>query len=1083
MGLRRLVVAVLAVLLLAATAMPAGAASRPTEARFGHVKLTAKEKARAERHVRRYLAHRDDPVQVVVELRGRPVAAYAGAALAAGDDLASARRIDLRASLRREQSAVRGAIAAAGGRIHASFTDVVNGLRVSVKPSRIGRLERIPGVKAVHIIPRATPALANAIRYTGAGQVWGRTGDTGQGVRIAIIDSGINYYHRDFDGAGYAAWQADDGLAAGGDFPTAKVAKGYDFVGDDYNGDNEPQPDDDPLDCKDPDSEVGQHGTHVAGIAAGVGVTTADDAYAGPYSQAAIDAADLRIAPGLAPEATLFAYRIFGCSGSTSLTVDAIEQAVRDGADVINMSLGSPLGNPDSIDAIAADNAVLAGVVVVASAGNEGPSAFVAGSPAAARRAISVAAMDAVPGSPLATIDMATGAAITGINANHAALPVSGALNVFEDDPNTTGDEETGAGFEQLGCDQAAWDYNGFQAGEIAVTTRGGCARTDRAELGQENDAAAVILVNNAGGLPPDEITIPGVDIPFIGVPADSATRFADDDGETVTIADGGVLDNPGYRHVAYFSSGGPSRQTEGVKPDIAAPGVSVLSAWGATTAQGIAYGGTSMAAPVVAGIAALVVQAHPGWRPAAIKGAIVGTASRGRVKPFEVRRTAAGAVMAPSAAATQAYVTTSPGSASLTFGYRPARSQRGSVASSLVRSFRIVNDAAFPITYRLSNTFDGPSLGSRLTLGASSVTVPAGGSRTIRARWSITESAAADLPSGAPGHGASLDESPDGTIYQVLPNAAGVITATPTTSRTGAVTLSIPWIAVPRGISGIQPDFTSRRPWSVGGPRMQTAIDVDNHGVHAGFADLYAWNLADDRDGITASDLRAGGVQSLPAEVCYGEEDPDDRCVVFAVSTWGRWDSAAAEEFDVNIDLTGDGQPEYLIFSYPAGAIFWPDNGIDWGVTATFIYDIVGDQLIDFAWAGQSPNGSTILIPALASEIGLDPSGQTSFEWTVSSLALADAYTADVVDVMGTGDGNSVEAAWYDAFDPVVSNGAFRKLKPGAGTTIGMTLDMGRYADHQDSNKGWMIVSLDDNAGPAQADLVPLGDITAVPG
>ena len=183
---------------------------------------------------------------------------------------------------------------------------ILTGYRVAVKPSRIGRLERIPGVKAVHIIPRATRSLANAIPYTGTGQTWGRVGVTGAGVKIAIIDSGINYYHKDFDGAGFGAWQADDGLSAGADFPTTKVAKGYDFVGDAYDGDNEPNPDDDPLDCKDRDSEVGQHGTHVAGIAAGVGVTRSNDAYAGPYSQSAIDAADLAITPGFAPEATRY---------------------------------------------------------------------------------------------------------------------------------------------------------------------------------------------------------------------------------------------------------------------------------------------------------------------------------------------------------------------------------------------------------------------------------------------------------------------------------------------------------------------------------------------------------------------------------------------------------------------------------------------------------------------------------------------------------------------------------------------------------------------------------------------------------
>ena len=855
------------------------------------------------------------------------------------------------------------------------------------------------------------------------------------------------------------------------------------FVGDAYDGDNEPNPDDDPLDCKDRDSEVGQHGTHVAGIAAGVGVTRSNDAYAGPYSQSAIDAADLAITPGFAPEATLFVYRIFGCTGSTWLTVDAIERAVRDGADVINMSLGASLGNPGSVDSLATDNAVLAGVVVVAAGGNEGPSPFVVGSPGVARRAISVAAVDAVPGAPLATIDMATGADITGINANHADLPVSGVLNVFHDDPGTTGDDETGVGYEDKGCDQASWDYNGFAAGQIAVTVRGGCARIDRAMLGEDNDATAVIMVNTSAGLPPDEIAIPGVTIPFIGVPADTATRFEADDGESVTIAAAGQLDSPSYKHVADFSAGGPSRWNEAVKPEITAPGVSVLSAWGATVSDGVAYGGTSMATPAVAGIAALVLQAHPGWAPEAVKAAIVGTASRAQVKPFDVSRSAGGSVRTPAATATQAYVRTGADSATLTFGYRPAKRGAGTSAASISRPFTIVNDADYPITYRLANVQDGPSLGSSLSLSASTVTVPAGGRRTVTARWSIPESAAADLPSGAPGHGAALGEAPDGMVIQEMPRVGGVIVATPLTRRDGAVSLSVPWLVVPRGISALKPDPSTRAPWSVGGPRPHSSIVVDNPGIHAGFADLYSWQLADDRDGLTQVDLRAGGVQSLPAEVCYGDEDPDDRCVVFAISTWGRWDTAAAQEFDVLIDLDGDTNPDYVIFSYPAGAFFYPEYGVDWGVTASFIYDVNADELVDFAWPGQSPNGSTILIPTLASEIGLAPAGQTSFEWTVQSFALIDAFTGEMTDLMGTGIGSGVAPATYDAFDPVVSNGAFRKVKAGDSVTLDLSADYGRLEDAVDSNKGWMVVALDDMAGPAQADLVPIGELTVVPG
>ena len=136
--------------------------------------------------------------------------------------------------------------------------------------------------------------------------------------------------------------------------------------------------------------------------------------YTGPYDSHTLANTDFRIGPGVAPQAKLLAYRVFGCTGSTYLVTDAIERAVQGGADVINMSLGSPFGTAGTLDAIASDNASLAGVVVVAAAGNEGGSAYMTGTPGTATRAIAVAAVDAVPEFPGARLNMASGPDITG---------------------------------------------------------------------------------------------------------------------------------------------------------------------------------------------------------------------------------------------------------------------------------------------------------------------------------------------------------------------------------------------------------------------------------------------------------------------------------------------------------------------------------------------------------------------------------------------------------------------------------------------------------------------------------------------
>lgn len=339
-------------------------------------------------------------MNVFVELTGDPVAVAVGAALDAGREMSEAERASLRSPLRIVQNHLATRLRSVGASIKATYTDVLNGFRIQVPRAKLAQIAAMPGVSRVSPVIMHFRDNTNTDRYTGAAKTWGVTGYTGEGVRIAVIDSGINYYHRGF--AGPRGYGADDGLdRTDGNFPTAKVVDGYDFVGDAYNPSDDdtandiPQPDNDPLDCKDPLSPNLQHGSHVAGTAAGFGVRDNGQTYQGPYSKEALDSVDWRVGPGTAPDALLMAYRVFGCDGGTLLVVDAIEKATRDGTDIINMSLGSNMGNPNSADALAVDNASRAGVTVVMSAGNDGPSAYNVGTPGIATYGIAVAAMDA----------------------------------------------------------------------------------------------------------------------------------------------------------------------------------------------------------------------------------------------------------------------------------------------------------------------------------------------------------------------------------------------------------------------------------------------------------------------------------------------------------------------------------------------------------------------------------------------------------------------------------------------------------------------------------------------------------------
>ena len=215
-------------------------------------------------------------------------------------------------------------------------------------------------------------------------------------MKIAVIDTGIDYTHANFGGTGtveaYALANANDTTIGdagdagffGADAP--KVKGGIDLVGDAYDGGADagspaliPHPDPDPLDCVFTDGSVG-HGSHVSGTATGFGVLEDGSTYTGPYDSTTHDN-EFRIGPGVAPEADLYFVRVFGCDGSTEVTVDAIEWAVANDMDVINMSLGSPFGRSDDPSAVAATNAAAAGVTVVTSAGNSGPNPYITGSP------------------------------------------------------------------------------------------------------------------------------------------------------------------------------------------------------------------------------------------------------------------------------------------------------------------------------------------------------------------------------------------------------------------------------------------------------------------------------------------------------------------------------------------------------------------------------------------------------------------------------------------------------------------------------------------------------------------------------
>jgi subtilisin family serine protease len=839
----------------------------------------------------------------------------------------------------------------------------------------------------------------------------------------------VDYTHADFRGAGTAAaYEANDPtVVEPGTFPTARVVGGTDFVGDAYAAEDPansvPKPDPDPLDCD-------GHGTHVAGIAAGNGVLADGTAYPGPYD-ATTHRNAFGVGPGVAPDALIYAYKVFGCEGSVdnSIVVDALNRALADGVDVVNMSLGSDFGSPGDPEADTVNTLAEAGVVVVASAGNSGAGAYITGNPAAADRAISVAAMDAsreqLPGA-LATFS--SGGTLHLQDSNEAPLP-AGALPVMV--------LSDGAGGIGLGCE--AGDY-AAAAGKVVVTLRGVCDRVARARFGQQAGAAAVIMVNTDQAFPPMEGPIEGVTIPFLGATGTPETTalLTAADGGTVTFA-AEPVPNPGFRRLASFTSGGPRNGDSAPKPDVTAPGVAVVSAGAGTGAGPATISGTSQSSPFTAGVAALVTQVHPDWTTERVKSAIMNTAEPTLLLDHDVRLGGAGVVQAQRAVDTVSVALAGAGQSALAFGAEALRS-----AYRETRSLRIVNTGATSLTYDVAGSFQGEALGAALTASPARVTVAAGGTRTVAVTLSLSAADVAALPAA---------ETSD---FGELVTIRGEVVAVPTTAGAGVYPLRVPFLVAPRGLSDIRSQGLLRtRPAARGDDARSAALRVANGGIHAGAADFYAWGVLD-RAGDTPTryvDVRAAGVQVLPGSVLEGADG--DRSLVFAVNMAGGWSTPSVAEVDVPIDHDGDGTPDAWLIAIDLGIIA---AGAPDGTYAVAVTD--ADFNIRNVRAAVAPmNGSTMLLPALASEIGRS-TADGSFSYSIQSF-----------DLLFGEDSDETAAASFDLASPAVSSGQFVELAPGQRKDV--DIDFDPAAVQATGTRGWMVVTLDDAAGRAQADLV----------
>jgi subtilisin family serine protease len=704
--------------------------------------------------------------------------------------------------------------------------------------------------------------------------------------------------------------------------------------------------------------------------------------------------------------------------------------------DVINLSVGSGFGRAGDPAAAAADNAAAAGIVVVAAAGNGGPASYLVSSPSTARGAISVASVDSLATLPGAAIAGSALPQVQGIDANESALApaVSGTLRVLRAGPGAIG----------VGC--ADDEYAGVQPGDVVVTARGGCPRAVRAMKGQEAGAAAVIMVNNTPDLPPLEGPLAGVTIPFLGVGLDARPALLAADGTPVTVSAAGQIDNPGFRALAPESSGGPRSLDGAIKPDVAAPGVAIRSAAAGTGTAGVLMSGTSMAAPHVSGLAALVLEAHPEWprasRPALVKAAIMNTADADVTGDPDPRLMGAGIVQARRAVDTVASATTGPLEASLSFGFAELDG-----AYSATRTITIANAGTAPIDYAMVPSFSS-RLAATVTVSPTTVTVPPGGQAQVAVTLALGAPAVASLP------------DPAGPGSQV-PAVAGAVTAVPTSAGPGVYPLRVPFLLVPRGLSGIAP---VSRVDEVRGGRAITTLALANDGIHAGGADVFAWGLSDPADTPAGADVRAVGVASVPGTALGGAAS--DRGLLFAVSLNDRVSNAAELTVEIPVDTNGDGVPDFRVVGADSGLVL---NGAPSGTFGAFTFAADG-RLIDAHPADAPYDGSVMILPALASSLGLSPpdpkSGTGGGVIGYGATVASQGTPAPVVDAVAG-------QAAFDPFAPGVDQGPHVDVAAGAATTLQLGVDTA-IPDAQ-RPLGWLLVAPDDASGPAQAMEVPL--------